>query len=132
MRDRSPVNCERGTSTVSVGRANGRSLWTMTCGSTIPRAVSTSEGYASTELNVSWIVAVLIDDSKSRVARVLIRIPEHRVIEAVDGLDPDLQARSVRDLASLVEPEIEKIEIHAPDLGDRARELPDIVLGLGP
>ena len=49
------------------------------------------------ELNVTRVVAVLIDDCKSRVARILIGIPEHGVIEGIDRFDADLQARSARD-----------------------------------
>src|SRR5205823_12778776 len=112
-------NFDAGSSTVSEVRANARSLWTMirsgtdatVCATTIPRAISTSEGYSRAELNVARIVAVLIHDSECRVAWILIGIPQHRVIERVDSLDPDLQIRSTGDRESLVETEIEKVEI---------------------
>src|SRR5437773_481433 len=78
IRASSPPNFDAGISTVSDARAKARSLWTVirsgtdatVWATTIPIAISTSEGYSRTELNVAWIVAVLIHDPKRRVSRI--------------------------------------------------------------
>src|SRR6266704_3588777 len=92
------------------------------CATTKPTKINTSERYATAELNVTRVVAVLIDDCKSRIPWILIGIPKNGVIEGIDRFDTNLQAHSSRDRKSLVETEIEKIEVCGPDMRQCGRE----------
>src|SRR5437764_7107388 len=101
-----------------------------TCTMRTMAAISKSERYARTELDVARVVAILVDQAERGVARVLIGIPEHRVIERVDGLDPHLQVDAAGQAKRLVEAEVEQVEVRGPHARQRGGEVTDVVCEL--
>src|SRR5262245_21812216 len=97
-RTRSPsgVKSAAAISTVSDGRAIGRSLWT--CRMRTRAATIKLEGQPRPDLNVARIVAVRGHETERGVARILVRSPQHGVIERVDGFDADLHAHAARQV----------------------------------
>src|SRR6185436_2474742 len=65
-----------------------------------------SEGQARAELDVARVVAVLVDQAEVGTARVLVGVPEHGVVEPVDGLHADLQLDVARQRERLVQAEV--------------------------
>src|ERR1043165_6468587 len=136
------------SSIVSEGRAIGSSLWTVTTTAaqsdvpqrTMPAATMAAgtprtafvtrtllEGNSSTELNITRVVAVLSNESEGRVARILIRCPQNRVIESIDRFDSHLQVHAASQAERLVQAEIEEIEVGGADVLQRRREVAHVV-----
>src|SRR5438477_4848059 len=140
FRSPSDSSCDAGISTVSDARANGRSLW-MTTRTPSPcvagrAAAASSRRRASTrtleqepraQLDVARIVAVLVHDAEGRVARILIGVPEHGVVERIDGVDAHLHGHAPRQREGLGQSDVEEVQVRGANVRQRRGEVAHVV-----
>src|SRR3954463_8521885 len=69
------------------------------------------ERKARPDLQVSRVVAILVDEPERRVARVGVRVPQHCVVQRVDRLHAELQLHAVRQAEVLEQPDVEQVQV---------------------